>query len=447
MNVSRAIRWAKWGVAAGLVAIVAAAGARLALLDGWLRTVRIDGASMAPTLCGAHLNVTCTDCGFSFRCDAEHLPESGTIVCPNCGFRGLEADAFPSQRGDTVLVDRWPLVGAGPRRWDVVTLDEPLAGGQAVKRVAGLPGERLAIRGGDLYADGKIVRKSLADLNRAAILVHDNDHLPKSCRRSSAEPFLRWRPAAAGRDWTSIDGGFRYQPADDPSPHAPGWLEYVHWRCDASLTPRDKPATIFDNDPYNQAQARRLNVVTDLVLTCDAEIAEGGRLMLAAIVRGRRLEVEIDAVTGAIVARQGGDEIVNTLAPIDLIGRQVQVEFGYCDAQLLLALDRRLILAEPVAGGLRPEAAGTALPSQLHVGGAGGQLSITHLRVWRDIYLLEPNGTERDWEMDEALGDEQYLLLGDNPPVSIDGRHWQGAGLARSQMRGVVVVPLGGARH
>jgi signal peptidase I len=212
MSASRAIRWARWGVVAAIVCIVAAIATRLALLDGWLRTVRIDGASMAPALCGAHLVVTCSDCGISFRCDAEHLPADGKLVCPNCGLREIDAGAFPVSAGDTVLVDRWPLVGRGPRRGDVVAYSDPIAGGLAAKRVAGLPGERLSIRGGDLYANGQIVRKSLAAFRQVAILVHDNDHLPQSLSDGGSHAFLRWKPQITDSAWEPIAGGYRWRP-------------------------------------------------------------------------------------------------------------------------------------------------------------------------------------------------------------------------------------------
>ena len=440
MSASRAIRWARWGAAAAVVCIVAAVAARLALLDGWLRTVRIDGASMAPILCGSHLGVTCKGCGIIFRCDAEHLPADGRLVCPNCGLRDIDAGAFPVSAGDTVLVDRWPLLGRGPRRGAVVAYSDPFAGGLAAKRVVGLPGERLSIRGGDLYEGGRIVRKSLAEFREAAVLVHDNDHLPKSLSDAGSRAFLRWKPRSPGSSWEPITAGFRWRAAAEARPEVE-WLEYVHFRCDASGTPREQPSPVFDNDAYNQSLARRLNAVTDLLLSCDVAFPPRGRLLLAVSARGRRLQVAIDAETGSIAARQNGLEAAGAVAPRRLAGRNVHIEFGQCDAQLILGIAGKQVLSYPLGESTEGSFDGAASEGPLQIAGAGGTLEITHLTVWRDIYLLEPNGTDRDWEMKSPLGASEFLLLGDNPPVSIDGRHWKSPGLSCGQMRGVVLMP------
>src|SRR4051794_15114203 len=54
-------------------ALLAISAIRVSFVDGILRKVTIDGPSMAPALCGPHYKLECVDCGFLFRCDAEHL--------------------------------------------------------------------------------------------------------------------------------------------------------------------------------------------------------------------------------------------------------------------------------------------------------------------------------------------------------------------------------------
>jgi len=72
-----------------------------------------------------------------------------------------------------------------------------------VKRVVGLPGERIAIRRGDIYVDGRIARKTLPQFRDTAVLVYDSGFEPPRTRGLPA----RWR-AAAGSSWTRVPQGF-----------------------------------------------------------------------------------------------------------------------------------------------------------------------------------------------------------------------------------------------
>ena len=45
--------------------------------------------------------------------------------------------------------------------------------------------------------------------------------------------------------------------------------------------------------------------------------------------------------------------------------------------------------------------------------------------------------TDKPWSLGRKLGKDEYLLLGDNPPVSEDSRQWQ-AGVSREKILGRV---------
>jgi hypothetical protein len=67
----------------------------------------------------------------------------------------------------------------------------------------------------------------------------------------------------------------------------------------------------------------------------------------------------------------------------------------------------------------------------------GDSLQIDDLKVWRDIYYLDPQGLSRSWEMPAPLGESEFALLGDNQPVSIDSRNWE-SGVGRRAILGLV---------
>jgi signal peptidase I len=57
--------------------------------------------------------------------------------------------------GETIIVDLHAYDLSDPARWDVVLIQSPLdSKSQWCKRIVGLPGEKIEIRGGDLMIDG-----------------------------------------------------------------------------------------------------------------------------------------------------------------------------------------------------------------------------------------------------------------------------------------------------
>jgi signal peptidase I len=183
-QLSRRNSWLRFFALAAMTTL-AFIGARLWFIDGLVRRVLIDGPSMVPTFCGEHYETQCRDCHFRLMCDAANLPSDGLAACPNCGCtKNKLADArlLPADR---VLIDRWPLLFRGPRRGEVVAFRASGNSGELViKRVVGLPGERISIAGGNLYLNGEQLHKS-----------------PDESKRWPDVHYLD--PAGLPRDWTA----------------------------------------------------------------------------------------------------------------------------------------------------------------------------------------------------------------------------------------------------
>ena len=170
----------------------------------------------------------------------------------------------------------------------------------AVKRVVGLPEESIAIRAGDVYVDGQIVRKTLPQQHALAVLVHDS-------RYRSTDPALppRWHGVGAESQWEAGEGRFGH-PAGDASA-AIDWLIYSHWR--RSATDGKVVATpVTDLCGYNQSLPRReedVHATPDLLLSLRLveEFGEG-LLILRACDGGQRFEARIDPRHGRYEVRQ-----------------------------------------------------------------------------------------------------------------------------------------------
>jgi hypothetical protein len=430
---SRALSRLQLFVAAVLIVLALLLAGRLWAITGLARTVRIDGPSMAPAWLGGHYQVQCGDCGLAFGCDGEHPPANGIAACPNCGYRDNPLREEDLRPGQQVLIDRWPHLLGWPQRGEVVAAadpDEP--GGFVVKRVAGLPGERLAIRGGDLFADERLVRKSLRELAAVRVLVHDNRHKPQ---RTSGLP-ERWQSGRAGTGWHTAPGGYRYErPAGAVDDDRFDWLQYQHWLLFAAHS-RTKLSPVLDHDSFNQSVSREQNAVTDVVLSC--RIRTSGRFALAAIDGRQRFEVLFDSAAASVVLSADGREIAREEGPLLVGRRSVAIEFGLCDRQVLLAVAGREIFRHAYD---RPAGQQAEPLHPLAIGTRGPELEVTDLVVWRDIYHLAPSGLPGAWQADLPLTPSQYALLGDNAAVSIDSRQWTG-GVSGNRILGRVYQPF-----
>ena len=433
---SRALGRVQVTVVAVLVLLGLFLAVRLWAVTGLARTVRIDGPSMAPAWLGGHYRIACADCGLEFTCDAQHAPAGGVASCPNCGFRDNPLRDENLQVGQQVVIDRWPHLLAVPRRGEVVAAADPnTPGGFVVKRVAGLPGERLAIRGGDLFADGKTVRKSLRELAEVRVLVHDNRHKPV---RTSGLP-ERWQSARSGTGWHNAPDGYRYQPpAGAAADERFDWLQYHHWLLFAAHS-RTKLSPILDHDNHNQDSPREQNAVTDVLVSCRVRLSsqDSGQFAFAAIDGRQRFEAIFDPAARSVVLTSGGRELAR--APLlTTFAQGVLIEFGLCDEQVLLSVAGREVFRHVYD---RPPG---QQPEPLHplaIGARGAAQEVTDLVVWRDVHYLPPSGLAGPWQADQPLPAGHYALLGDNTPVSIDSRQWS-TGVPAGQILGRVYRPF-----
>ncbi|MEL6107738.1 MAG: signal peptidase I, partial [Planctomycetota bacterium] len=151
--------------------------------------------SMAPTLMGAHKDITCEECGHKFQIGASEerrgTRQSVAVVggiCPNCRHLNsldLANDAnHATFNGDRILVSKSAYVLSDPERWDVIVFKFPGNPKQNyIKRLVGLPNETLTVRHGDVYArplgaapaDNKILRKPPHKLLAMQHHVYDTD--------------------------------------------------------------------------------------------------------------------------------------------------------------------------------------------------------------------------------------------------------------------------------
>jgi signal peptidase I len=396
--------------------------------------------SMAPTLLGWHRELKCPSCDAVFVVGIEDEGQTGEAICPNCGKRGLDDDPSIECGGDRVLVEKFLFEFRRPRRWEVAVFHFPGEPSQAyVKRVVGLPGESIRIDHGDVVVNDRIARKSLAEIRATRMLVHDSRFQPRDAAR-----FPRWlfrSDAAGGRSpsgWKRDGNRFVHQAGDSAAAFADDWVAYKHW--DAG---RGGYGAISDFHGYNGNESRELNDVRDVGMEARVTLSESIESIAVALRSGSdRFVLRIPTTkAGEIKLVRNGQfvPISNRSNPFiekSLWPRTVRLEATLIDGRFQAAIDGRLLF-EPFDYD-NPVSNGPMSDSPLELGVRGGELEISEIRIYRDVYytgtLANTPRQSHGMRSGVKLGNDEFFVLGDNSPVSNDSRFWSGGPVVRGSM-------------
>ncbi len=307
-----------------------------------------------------------------------------------------------------------------------------------IKRVVGLPGNRLQIRTGDIFIDGAIERK------------------PRRAQRDCWHEFHR-----AQMRWPGLERDWRIEGEPDFFTHEPGegrvrisssgqaLLSYAHrpanlyvkerraWvscpRCGREFktvrsTSRLRArcpgcGRVFDlSVPKGQrypASDAECVPVADLRLRARAKIASGA--MVAVLGRGvDGFELRLSRAGEAVLSGAHG---VKKAKDVGRLEGFHEISFWHADMSVGLEVDGEEVF-DPVAY----DAPQPKVPPEgsVRVGCKGGDLVIEGLALDRDVYYLdvgEPPERLDGWPT-MVMGPDDYFFLGDNSPGSNDSRRW-----------------------
>jgi signal peptidase I len=302
-----------------------------------------------------------------------------------------------------------------PRRFDLVVLLLEGERDPALKRVAGLPGESVTIRGGDLLIDGR--------------------HLPLDGRPPPIPIF--------DERWHELWGSFS-RPDVPFEREAGGWKLDARSRADAAAAPAVMSYLRKLTDDHLDARHALVpgkRSVNDALLECELawdEIAPGaspagGSFALVLTEEGDRFALELETLDARRVhARitRTSDGVTATLVEGDLDwerGAFRKVRFANVDNHLRFDLDRRKLLEldydkNTPLSGVRDEAYRDLLPRAAFEARAA-LVRVRSIRLSRDSYYTDGGGRFAT-QAPVLLAQDELFVLGDNSAGSRDSREW-----------------------
>jgi signal peptidase I len=427
-----------------------------------LRTLAVEPfgvptGSMAPALIGHHRAGPCPRCGYPVRVGrpstgnaTEHFSE---VACPNCEYRFSLATARDLS-GDRLLVDKNVYSVRAPRRWEMVVFrcpdPDPKENGKPyVKRLIGLPGETIQIIDGDVYVNGRIVRKGLAEVRETMVPVFDMNYPPKGEGWGA-----RWVVAPRADPRLPAGEPGTHLPAEAPaiqgtelildaseSPQTMVGVTYRHWNLDER---KEEPVRVWN--AYDGAPRRHfgpLPAAHDFILTCEIEVTAtttgeacfACRLMDGADSITAELAVGAKGTGQTQLVRDGHGGLGAATGVALRPGNKYQLEFAFVDRQAILAIDGKPVV--PPAE-LEPAPVRTEVRRPLQFGARGCRVVVRDLKLHRDIHYTQygEHGTRHP----VVLGPKEYYVLGDNSGNSQDSRKWPAPGVPEADFIGKPVL-------
>ncbi len=394
---------------------------------------------------------------------------TANLRCPLCHleWRGV-VERSNHRGGDKILVNKFAFQAGEPQRFDVIVFGFD-QWKNYIKRLIGKPGERIDLIDGDIYVNGEIVRKSevapdvqnvlwrkISDSDQLERGVHEKwaSRIPGANARTDlnarrAEPWIE-RGGQAVQAWERLDDG-RWS-LNNPASKEPAVLEYNASRG-------------FDNFvAYNTlvgggGDVRGHAPVGDMKLAFRVNPTSGRGWVGAELRDGQwtfRVQIPVGQASESFPAKIERVENQSTgpdvrFNPLKLQHKQAasrgwvsvhpelfvpfneetNLEFEICDDRVVLRMNGEEAMP-PIAyrsvsnvDDYIIDAISSRLRNAHYVAilGSDVQANVASIQVYQDIFYINNVGRSSQFYSIQ-LEEGQYFALGDNSPLSSDGRAW-----------------------
>ena len=440
----------------------------LVLKSFFLQLFIIPTGSEADTLYGEHALHTCPNCGTGYAIgwqqpanwSAEAAYHPPVIQCPNCRFqqfydfgnarelrrRGYQPEEILSERlrpqsGDRIFVHGWvydpPFAGLdrlGPQRWDIVVFKVPWDGQtNYIKRLIGLPNEKIELIDGDVFVNDQIAQKT-PDAQRSLWFPYYNHDYPPRKVAERAGYYPRWVALDGAGPWAGLETrviGF------EGAQSARSEIQFVTEPQNST-----RPRGVQDVYDYNNEPRQEIsyNTVSDVRLAAEIEMTPGerGYVELSTTKGQHRFCARFDAAGYLLVEHQRTlDASPETWCdqPLPQLRGPVRVALSHVDGVVRVEVGQDTVFESTTTQYEITPAIAVALSKaeitpKLRIAAENVSATLRHLLIERDIYYtsdvrIGPRQSEPGYGVQGhpiTLGPRAYFVLGDNSPNSLDAR-------------------------
>ncbi|MGH7140296.1 MAG: S26 family signal peptidase, partial [Pirellulales bacterium] len=346
------------------------------------------------------------------RGDFRPAREELDAVCVNCREPLRIETTAEMLPGDRFILDKT----AAPARWSMVAFRKPPERTEIyLQRLVGLGGEHLELARGEVFIDGKLLRKEPYIATDFWIPLHNTDRVPK--RMHDGTP--RWRPRDEKRGWHQLGSGWAAEAAGD---------EQHSLVFDGAITD-----ALAYNPDWGSRQYVREHVLGDILVTCTiGSVAGVGSIRFDWAFGNSTASAEI-SVSGEVVIQAAASDHERARATGRLSGPLSDgdsLAFAVRDGQAYVLKNGSLAALatfgpDDVESFAPPDENSTA-NCELALSVARASLVLDRITLHRDVYYLGAEevragslGAVSDtWTLEAG----EWFMMGDNSARSYDSR-------------------------
>jgi len=354
---------------------------------------------------------------------------------------GMDAANRIDRWGTRIFVNKFIYRLRKPRRWEVIVFVYPYAHARCracrwegevrsdvtrcpdpdcgsrqivvtrknyIKRLVGLPGERILITNGDVYVNGEIARKPAAIQARLWRHVLDSAYVP----RKQVAPAWDFGPHADRWEESDTSGALRLDALDAAQPVMARFARPITDFCPYNGPDNGFAPTMF---PSNRQEVGDCRLEVRLTVQ---KASAGAEATLRVQEDEHDFRVSLPVGGGEAKLFDNGELVLR--APVRLVpGVAARLAVENYDDLLVLEADGRVLMRPAYEGNPHP----AQRARELAFGAQGAQAIFERVRIARDVHYLGLSG-EDDGPRVYDLDDGSYFVLGDNTRQSSDSRFW-----------------------